>query len=119
MRQLTRAHIEAYKTHLLSALAHTGRPLAKPTLRNTLINLRCFFTRIAEWGYADAWLERLERLRAVANDEEALWRSDDLGTIPREGLCRCAAEPMSRTGPFGEAVHFRHLPLDVGFSHYA
>jgi integrase/recombinase XerD len=53
-RPLTRAHIEACKAHLLSAPSHTGRPLAKPTVRNTLINLRCFFTRITEWGYADA-----------------------------------------------------------------
>ncbi len=50
---LTRAHVEAYKAHLASAPARTGRPLARPTVRNTLVTLRCFLTRITEWGYPD------------------------------------------------------------------
>jgi integrase len=51
---LTRAHVEAYKAHLASAPARTGRPLAAQTVRNALVNLRCFLTRTAEWGYPDA-----------------------------------------------------------------
>jgi hypothetical protein len=48
--QLTRAHIEAYKTQLLHGPGTAAHRLARSTIRNTLINLRCFFTRIAEWG---------------------------------------------------------------------
>jgi integrase/recombinase XerD len=51
--QLTRAHLEAYKRHLGGDPRPSGAPLAKPSIKNTLINLRCFFTRITEWGYPD------------------------------------------------------------------
>jgi integrase/recombinase XerD len=51
--QLTRAHIEAYKAQLTPGPATGERHLARSTDRNTLINLRCFFTRLTEWGYPD------------------------------------------------------------------
>jgi integrase/recombinase XerD len=53
LAQLTRAHIEAYKQHLAGDPRPSGAPLAKPSIKNTLINLRCFFTRVTEWGYPD------------------------------------------------------------------
>ena len=53
LAQLSRAHIEAYKRHLALDLRPSGAPLAKPSIKNALINLRCFFTRVAEWGYPD------------------------------------------------------------------
>jgi integrase/recombinase XerD len=53
LAQLTRAHVEAYKRHLACDPRPSGPPLAKPSIKNALINLRCFFTRITEWGYPD------------------------------------------------------------------
>ena len=50
---LTRAHIEAYKPQLLHGPGTAAHHLARSTIRNTLINLRCFFTRSTEWGYPD------------------------------------------------------------------
>jgi integrase/recombinase XerD len=48
LAQLTRAHVEAYKRHLVCDPRPSGGPLAKPSIKNTLINLRWVFTRITE-----------------------------------------------------------------------
>jgi integrase len=53
LAQLRRVHLEAYKTHLAAAPSRTGAPLDRVSVKNILINLRCFFTRITEWGYPD------------------------------------------------------------------
>jgi integrase/recombinase XerD len=53
LAQLRRAHLEAYKSHLATAPSRTGAPLDRVSVKNILINLRCFFTRITEWGYPD------------------------------------------------------------------
>ena len=53
LAQLHRVHLEAYKTHLATAPSRTGAPLDRVSVKNILINLRCFFTRITEWGYPD------------------------------------------------------------------
>lgn len=54
---LQREHIEAFKTWLTStATPSTGHPLNRVSVsvKNTLINLHCFFDRITEWGYPNA-----------------------------------------------------------------
>jgi integrase/recombinase XerD len=52
---LTREHIEAFKTWLVTApTRRTGKPLNRVSVKNTLINLHCFFDRITEWGYPNA-----------------------------------------------------------------
>jgi len=49
---LERHHIEAFKSWLAEhPSARTGRPLARTSIKEQLINLHCFFDRIAEWGY--------------------------------------------------------------------
>jgi len=53
LAQLRRAHLEDYKTHLATAPSRTGAPLDRVSVKNILINLRCFFTRTTEWGYPD------------------------------------------------------------------
>jgi integrase len=52
---ITRAHIEAYKSWLAARPRHNGGgTLHRHTIRARLTTLRCFFERIAEWGYHDA-----------------------------------------------------------------
>jgi integrase/recombinase XerD len=49
---LDREHIEAFKTWLSThPTAATGKPLNRVSIKNALINLHCFLTRITEWGY--------------------------------------------------------------------
>ncbi|BDB42130.1 hypothetical protein IWGMT90018_25760 [Mycobacterium kiyosense] len=49
---LHREHIEAFKTWLCTHPRPTTRkPLNRVSIKNALINLHCFFTRITEWGY--------------------------------------------------------------------
>jgi integrase/recombinase XerD len=52
---LRREHIEAFKAWLSThPTPCTGKPLNRVSIKNALINLHCFLTRIAEWGYPDA-----------------------------------------------------------------
>ena len=46
-------HIEAYKARLPFDRGLGERRLARSTIRNTLINLRCCFNRITDRGYVD------------------------------------------------------------------
>ena len=57
---INRGHIEAYKTWLAGRPRHFGGgTLHRHTIRARLLCLRCFFERIAEWGYNDAPLRPL------------------------------------------------------------
>ena len=49
-----RAHIEDFKTWLLTRRGRTGKPLATMTIRHRLSTVRTFFERIMEWDYDDA-----------------------------------------------------------------
>jgi site-specific recombinase XerD len=52
---LERAHLEAFKRWLSThPTPSTGKPLNRVSIKNALINLHCFLTRITEWGYPDA-----------------------------------------------------------------
>ncbi|MEX2659955.1 MAG: tyrosine-type recombinase/integrase [Acidimicrobiales bacterium] len=51
---MTRAHVEAYKTWLAARPRRGGGTLHRHTIRGRLLTLRCFFERVAEWGYNDA-----------------------------------------------------------------
>jgi putative transposase len=49
---LHREHIETFKTGLAThPTPTTGKPLNRVSIKNALINLHCFLTRITEWGY--------------------------------------------------------------------
>jgi site-specific recombinase XerD len=54
VRQLTRAHIEAFKLWLHDTPCVTGRPYHRHTIKSTLSAMRCFFQAIQEWGWPDA-----------------------------------------------------------------
>jgi len=52
---LSRSHIEDYKSWVGARPArYTGKPLNRVSIKNRLINLRCFFDRITEWGYPNS-----------------------------------------------------------------
>jgi integrase/recombinase XerD len=52
---LERHHIEAFKTWLAThPTRRTGTPLSRTSIKEFLINLHCFFDRIADWGYPNA-----------------------------------------------------------------
>ena len=52
---LERVHVEAYKIWLAAKHGrYTGKPLNRVSMKNRLINLHCFFDRIAEWGYPNS-----------------------------------------------------------------
>jgi hypothetical protein len=51
---IRRGHIEAYKTWLAGRPKLGGGTLHRHTIRSRLLTLRCFFERVAEWGYDDA-----------------------------------------------------------------
>lgn len=51
---IRRHHIEAYKLWLAERPCRRGGNLHRHTIRARLQTLRCFFERIAEWGYEDA-----------------------------------------------------------------
>lgn len=53
--EMNREHIEAFKTWLSThPTPATGKPLNRVSIKNALINLHCFLTRITEWGYPNA-----------------------------------------------------------------
>ena len=64
LRQIARAHIEAFKLWLHDTPCATGRPYHRHTIKNTLSALRCFFQAIQEWDWPDA----PERLLVFASD---------------------------------------------------
>ena len=51
---ITRRHIEGYKTWLAVRPRLGGGTLHRHTIRAKLLTIRTFFERIAEWGYEDA-----------------------------------------------------------------
>ncbi|HEY3261190.1 MAG TPA: tyrosine-type recombinase/integrase [Pseudonocardiaceae bacterium] len=51
---VTRAHIEAFKTHLTDRAAQHSDRLARGSVRDALVVLRCVFERLTEWQHPDA-----------------------------------------------------------------
>ncbi len=51
---VTRAHIEAFKTHLAGRASDHGDHLANGSIRDALVVLRGFFERLTEWQHPDA-----------------------------------------------------------------
>jgi integrase/recombinase XerD len=107
LAQLTRAHIEAYKARLTRGPADVEHHLARSTVRNTLINLRCFFTRITEWGYADvparplifdADLPIADRPLPRFLDDPAATKLARAGRAEPDPFIRLVVELLARTG---------------------
>ena len=54
VHQINRAHIETFKTHLAERATGRDQRLARGSVRDAIVVLRCFFERLAEWDHPDA-----------------------------------------------------------------
>jgi integrase/recombinase XerD len=95
---LDRPHIEAFKQHLLTQpTRRTGRPLNRISIKNALINLHCFFDRIADWGYDDAPARPLIFIGDLPIIDKPLPRFlDDAAAAKLQRTARADPDPLSR-----------------------
>jgi integrase/recombinase XerD len=95
---LDRAHIEAFKQHLLTQpIRRTGQPLNRVSIKNALINLHCFFDRIADWGYDDAPARPLIFIGDLPVIDKPLPRFlDDAAAAKLQRAARDDPDPLSR-----------------------
>ncbi len=106
--QLERLHIEEFKTWISTTpSARTGKPLARTSVKEQLINLGCFFERSANWDYPNAPtrpllfagdLPRIDRpLPRFLDDAAAAKLARTTRTEP-DPLARLCVEILARTG---------------------
>lgn len=95
---LHREHIEAFKTWLSTDLRPaTGKPLNRVSVKNALINLHCFLTRIAEWGYPNAPVRPLMFPGDLPIIDKPLPRFlDDAAAAKLLRAARADPDPLSR-----------------------
>ena len=95
---LRREHIEAFKLWLSThPTPRTGKPLNRVSIKDALINLHCFFTRIAEWGYPDAPTRTLMFPGDLPIVDKPLPRFlDDAAAAKLLRAARSDADPLSR-----------------------
>jgi integrase/recombinase XerD len=95
---LRREHIEAFKAWLgTHPTRSTGKPLNRVSIKNALINLHCFLTRIAEWGYPDAPTRTLMFPGDLPIVDKPLPRFlDDAAAAKLLRATRSDADPLSR-----------------------
>jgi integrase/recombinase XerD len=95
---LDRPHIEAFKQHLLTQLTRrTGKPLNRVSIKNCLINLHCFFDRIADWGYDDVPCRPLIFIGDLPIIDKPLPRFlDDAAAAKLQRAARDDPDPLSR-----------------------
>ena len=105
---LTREHIEAFKTWLTdSPTQATGKPLNRISVKNALINLHCFFDRISDWDYPGAPVRPLLFIGDLPIIDKPLPRFLDDATAAKlmranradpDPLSRLIVEILARTG---------------------
>ena len=95
---LRREHIEAFKAWLCThPTPSTGKPLNRVSIKDALINLHCFLTRIAEWGYPDAPTRTLMFPGDLPIVDKPLPRFlDDAAAAKLLRATRSDADPLSR-----------------------
>lgn len=95
---LRRVHIEAFKAWLCThPRPSTGKPLNRVSIKDALINLHCFLTRIAEWGYPDAPTRTLMFPGDLPIVDKPLPRFlDDAAAAKLLRATRSDADPLSR-----------------------
>jgi len=96
--ELQREHVEAFKiwlsTHPTRA---TGKPLNRVSVKNTLINLHCFFDRITDWGYPGAPVRPLMFTGDLPIIDKPLPRFlDDAAAAKLRRATRADTDPLSR-----------------------
>jgi len=96
--ELHREHIEAFKTWLSTRpTAATGKPLNRVSIKNALINLHCFLTRITEWGYPNAPVRPLMFPGDLPIVDKPLPRFlDDAAAATLLRAARADPDPLSR-----------------------
>jgi integrase/recombinase XerD len=96
--ELERSHIEAFKTWLSNTpTPRTGKPLNRVSIKNTLINLHCFFDRITDWDYPNAPVRPLVFIGDLPIIDKPLPRFLDDGAATRLlRTARADADPVSR-----------------------
>ena len=106
--ELERDHIEDFKIWISTTpSARTGKPLARTSVKEQLINLGCFFERTTNWGYPNAPtrpllfagdLPRIDRpLPRFLDDAAAAKLARATRTEP-DPLTRLCVEILARTG---------------------
>jgi integrase len=95
---LDRAHVEAFKTWLAThSTKRTGKPLNRVSVKNTLINLHCFFDRISEWDYPNPPSRPLVFIGDLPIIDKPLPRFlDDAAAAKLLRIARADPEPLSR-----------------------
>jgi integrase/recombinase XerD len=95
---LERTHIEAFKRWLSThPTPSTGKPLNRVSIKNALINLHCFLTRIAEWGYPNAPIRPLMFPGDLPIIDKPLPRFlDDAAATKLLRSARADPDPLSR-----------------------
>jgi integrase/recombinase XerD len=106
--ELQRIHIEAFKTWLTTTpTPRTGQPLNRISIKNTLINLHCFFDRITDWDYPNAPVRPLVFIGDLPIVDKPLPRFLDDGAATKllraaradtDPLSRLIVELLARTG---------------------
>jgi site-specific recombinase XerD len=96
--ELHREHIEAFKTWLSThPTPATGTPLNRVSIKNALINLHCFLTRITEWGYPNAPVRPLMFPGDLPIVDKPLPRFlDDAAAAKLLRAARADPDPLSR-----------------------
>jgi integrase len=96
--ELHREHIEAFKTWLSThPRSATGKPLNRVSIKNALINLHCFLTRITEWGYPNAPVRPLMFPGDLPIVDKRLPRFlDDAAAAKLLRAARADPDPLSR-----------------------
>jgi integrase/recombinase XerD len=96
--ELHREHIEAFKTWLSThPTPATGKPLNRVSIKNALINLHCFLTRITEWGYPNAPVRPLMFPGDLPIVDKPLPRFlDDAAAAKLLRAARADPDPLSR-----------------------
>lgn len=94
---ITREHIEAYKTGLASRPGYRGQPLSNTTLGMRVGHLHTFFNRILEWGYEDV----PARIPVYSSDRPRLDKPlpkflDDAQAVAFMNAARNLPDPLDR-----------------------
>lgn len=106
--ELERDHIEAFKIWISTTpSARTGKPLARTSVKEQLINLGCFFDRTTSWGYPNAPthpllfvgdLPRIDRPLPRFLDDAAAAKLARATRTESDPLARLCVEILARTG---------------------
>lgn len=106
--QLERHHIEGFKTWISTTpSARTGKPLARTSIKEQLINLGCFFERTTNWDYPNAPtrpllfagdLPKIDRPLPRFLDDAAAAKLARATRTESDPLARLCVEILARTG---------------------